>query len=156
MKAAYRRLTRAMPVALALGSLALLTHPTAAVAQSVYETVTDTRMDGILKGMGFETTLVKAGSFRFELNGYKVLMLLGNDNTDAQLYIGFGDMKVSPSKMNEWNKGKRFCRAYMDDDGNPVLESDLDFTGGVTEDAIKAWIKLYRGLLKSYIEFLNK
>ena len=47
-------------------------------------------------------------------------------------YMGFSDAKdVSLDKLNKWNKDKRFARAYKDDEGDPVLEMDvdLDFAG---------------------------
>jgi hypothetical protein len=36
-----------------------------------------------------------------------------------------------------------------------VLESDIDFTGGVTEANIKAWVKLFRSLAGEYSKFVQ-
>jgi hypothetical protein len=145
---------RFLPVLLAL-CLAIVP---AARAQEVLTEVSAKRMTKILTSMGFE---VKEGersgddpTLKFQLAGYNVLLLFANKNTDAQLYIGFGDQQVSTDKVNEWNRKHRFARAYRDDDGNPVLESDIDFTGGVTEANIKAWVTLYRNLLNQYVKFL--
>ena len=81
-------------------------------------------------------------------------MFLLNQNTDAQLYIGF-QQKISAERVNEWNQGHRFARAYRDKDGDAVLEADLDFTGGVTEANVKAWVKLYRDVLGEYVQFIR-
>jgi hypothetical protein len=37
---------------------------------------------------------------------------------------------VSMSQVNDWNKVKRFSRAYIDKDGDPALEFDVDLDDG--------------------------
>ncbi len=150
-----RRAVRALGLVAAVTVL-LGTLPRPLKAQDVMTTVSDKHMEGILSGMGLDFTKLKDHSWKFDLGGYKVILFLENDNTDAQLYIGFSDKTVTAKRMNEWNKAKRFSRAYADDDENPVLETDLDFAGGVTDDGLKAWIKLYRGLVTSYVKFINE
>ena len=139
--------------ALALVLLTAAARPVA--AQEIMSSVSAKHMESILKSMGLDYEAKNDHSWRIDLDGKKVLLLMANDNTDAQLYIGFGDTQVKASQMNEWNKEHRFGRAYADDDGNPVLESDLDFAGGVTDDIIVAWIKLYGAQVKSYVKFLS-
>ena len=36
-----------------------------------------------------------------------------------------------------------------------MLESDIDFSGGVTEANIKAWVKLFRNLMGQYGKFVR-
>jgi hypothetical protein len=69
---------------------------------------------------------------------YKALLLFYDDNPDQpgyeslQLYAAFSvDDKISLSKVNNWNLNYRFGRVYLDDELDPVLESDLDLSGGV-------------------------
>ncbi len=149
----YRRVACLMVAALGFVLLSAVVRP--ASAQEVMTSVSDKHVESILASL--DLTFSKKGehSWRVELNGKKVLLILGNDNTDAQLYIAFGDIEVSTSKMNEWNADHRFGRAYADGDRNPVLESDLDFAGGVTDGTIKAWINLFGAQIKSYLKFLN-
>ena len=124
-------------------------------AQDVMTSVTDKHMEALLGGLDLTFTKKGDHSWRIELNGKKALLIMGNDNTDAQLYIAFGDIQVSTGKMNDWNDDHRFGRAYADSDRNPVLESDLDFAGGVTDGAITAWITLFGAQINSYQKFLN-
>jgi hypothetical protein len=138
-----------------LGLALVISTARPVAAQDVMTAVSAKHIEAVLTGMGFDFTQKNDHTWKFELADKNVLLFLENDNTDAQLYIGFGDTKVSPSKMNEWNKSHRFTRAYADDDSNPVLESDLDFTGGVTDETIKAWIKLYGTQVKAYVKFLS-
>lgn len=135
--------------------------PAAAWGQDVLTEVSPKRMNKILASMGLEVQETKTTSdgktpvLKFELGGYRVVLFLAKDHTDAQLFVGFGGQEVTPEKMNEWNRSHRFTRAYRDSDGDPVLESDIDFTGGVTEANIKAWIKIFRNSTGQYARFLH-
>jgi hypothetical protein len=44
--------------------------------------------------------------------------------TTIQFSSSFGD-KVTLEQVNRWNKGKRFLKAYVDDDGELCLEWDV-------------------------------
>lgn len=43
--------------------------------------------------------------------------------------------------VNEWNRTKRFSRAYMDEDKDLVLEAELDVEYGVSPESVRSWIK---------------
>ena len=45
---------------------------------------------------------------------------------------------------NAWNKDHRFSRAYVDEEGNIWLESELDLSGGVSLVAVRAFLGLFR------------
>jgi hypothetical protein len=72
----------------------------------------------------------------------------GKNCKTVQFYVGWSTTeKRSLAKINEWNRSKRFAKAYLDDDKDPWLDMDvnLDF-GGVTEknlnDCIELWVSL--------------
>lgn len=92
-------------------------------------------------------------TYRFEVNGLK--MALFNKGETMQLYAVFNG-KVTLSRINEWNKTKRFSRAYLDRDDDPVLESDLDLEGGVTEENVDAWIRTYVLSLRLFKKHLEE
>ena len=55
---------------------------------------------------------------------------------------------VSLESINEWNRGQRFGRAYLDRENDPILEMDLDLDdGGVSEalfiDNIQFWAAVF-------------
>ena len=144
-----------------LVALALYLTPAAVQAQDVLTEVSPKRMTKILTSMGLELDESKSSGeggdrvLRFDLGGYRVVLFLAKDHSDAQLFVGFRGKEVSPEKANEWNASHRFGRAYRDKDGDAVLESDIDFTGGVTEANIKAWVKLFRNLAGAYSKFVQ-
>lgn len=139
----------------------LLATPAVAHAQEVLTEISPEAMAKLLTSMGLEVEPVKQEgdsanpALNLELGGYRVVLFLANGNTDAQLFAGFSDAKVKKDKINEWNQRHRFGRAYIDKDGDPVLESDIDFTGGVTRANIKAWVKIYRDLLVEFAKSVN-
>ena len=150
------RLPAVRPLALALALS--LAGPAAAEAQDVLSAVSPVKMSRILTDLGIEAELSgddETPRFRFEYNGYRMLLFLANENTDAQLYIGFLDGEISDKQLNEWNRDHRFARAYRDTDDDAVLEADIDFTGGVTEANIKAWIRLFGSLAQDYAKIVD-
>ncbi len=144
--------------ALALALAVTVVLPVAARAQEVYTEVSPVKMAKILTSMGIEAELSgddDTPRFRFEHAGYRMVLFLANKNTDAQLYIGFLDGEISDRQLNTWNKEHRFSRAYRDGDDDAVLESDIDFTGGVTEANIKAWIRLFQSSAVDYAKLVD-
>lgn len=105
----------------------------------------------VLKRMGFEykPTEKDPSNFVFTMDGYKIVLL--NYPQSLQLYAGFNsDGKVSLETINSWNKGKRFSRAYLDDEQDAVIESDLDLEGGVSEETIDEFIRTFRTSLRDF------
>jgi hypothetical protein len=45
---------------------------------------------------------------------------------------------VPLERINEWNRSQRFGRAYLDKDGDPVIEMDLDLDDGGLSAALFA------------------
>ena len=144
-----------------LVAVALCVLPAAAGAQDVLTEASPKKITKILTSMGLEVEEAKGTGdsqqpiLKFDLAGYQVLLILAKDHTDAQLFVGFGGRQVSTEKVNEWNTRHRFARAYRDKDGEPVLEADIDFTGGVTEANIKAWVRLFRDITGKYAKFVS-
>ncbi len=149
------------PALLAAG-LALAAAPAVARAQDevpVYKKISPRQIEKVLRDMGFEYEKLsedgdKTQRWRFMMEGYKVLLL--SDGTDMQLYAGF-EGKKSLSLINEWNRSKRWGRAYMAKDNKGyALETDLDFEGGVSLNCVKKFITLYRQLLKAFVKMMDE
>src|SRR5262249_5047045 len=142
--------------------LACLAAPAPARAQDeepVYKKITPRQIEKVLREMGYEFEKLPMGEddkvhrWRIMMEGYRVLLL--SDGTDMQLYAGF-EAKVSLSRINEWNRSKRWGRAYITKDNKgAAMETDLDFEGGVTLGCIKEFIKLYRQLLVAFTKHIN-
>lgn len=111
------------------------------------------QLESLVRGMNLSPTREKGAALRFKLGGFNVFLF--TKGVDIQLYAWFSD-KVGVAKLNDWNRTQRFCRAYVDKDGDSVLESDLDLEGGVTLENVKAFIDSYRSLLPVFARHLAK
>ena len=76
------------------------------------------------------------------------------DGLQAASGFSMGD-KPTLKTINRWNESKRYSRACLDEDLDPRLESDLDLTGGVTESAIKEFLRTYRISLKAFVKHIE-
>ncbi len=58
------------------------------------------------------------------------------DCTSLTFFAGWTGLDASMNQMNEWNKVRRFSRAYIDNDGDPVIEFDIDLDDGGMSQAL--------------------
>ncbi|WP_347241413.1 YbjN domain-containing protein [Thermus sp.] len=133
------------------------------LAQGVRTGITPKEAEALLKAASYRYERVEEGGevyFRLRLAGLRALLLLMDCEKEVcsslQLYAGFS-MKKPPSleRINAWNREKRFSRAYLDKDGDPVLEWDLDLSGGVTDGAIKAFLDLFEESLRAFASWIG-
>ena len=127
----------------AMATLALT--PTAAPAATV-EATNPPSVVSAMQAAGYQAKLVadKSGDPLIEsgVAGKKFLVFFYNctKNTDCrtiQFYTGFKPEKpVGLDRINEWNKRQRFGRAYIDGEGDPVIEMDVDLDDGGLSPAL--------------------
>ena len=72
--------------------------------------------------------------------------------------MGFSDAKdVSLEKLNQWNKDKRFARAYKDDEGDPVLEMDVDLDfAGIPRENVGETFNTWATLMDSFATMCSR
>lgn len=79
-----------------------------------------------------------------------------NENCeDINFYAGFLDLKVDAKKINEWNRDKRFGKAYLDKDGDAVVEWDVNLEHGVSSDNMDANIGVWQLIMGQYSEYIG-
>ncbi len=70
----------------------------------------------------------------------------------VQLYTGLAvNPKPSLATINAWNAKARFAHAYLDAEGDPVLQMDLDLDGGVTDASLDAAFKRWGRALEGFL-----
>lgn len=72
-----------------------------------------------------------------------------------QMRSAFNHKGVKLEKINEWNLKKRFARANLDSEGDPVVRMDFDFDGGVTRDSLDNALNIWTRQLKGYTEHIG-
>ena len=132
-------------------------------APKVVTSLTLEEMEAILKEAGYRYERVKKDAelfFLLRLGGLKAGLFLMDCKEgrcgSLQLYAGF-NMEKPPTLewINAWNREKRFSRAYLDKDGYPVLESELDLEGGVTQRAIISFLETFEISLSRFATWIG-
>jgi hypothetical protein len=146
---------RAALVAITAGALVAapgFTPPMA--AQEVVSEVSTEQLRKMLESMGYEVEQPKEDMLQFAIEGHTALIV--NKKTNIQFYSYFKKQKkMDLKKVNEWNATMRFSRAYLDKDGDAVIEWDDDLEGGTTAGALKESIQTYRHGVMTFVRFLN-
>lgn len=135
------------------------------------QTVSATRPDSIaavLKTRGLPTELRQPEDgnpfIKSAFDDMPFLIALMNCNDDkqdcktVQFYFGFNDRKgFSLEKLNEWNRTKRFARAYRDDENDPVLVMDVDTDkGGVPQAVFNENLDVWLNQMQLYRRYVNE
>ncbi len=55
-------------------------------------------------------------------------------------------------EINAWNRDKRFGKAYLDDDGDPALEMNVNLRYGVSRKNFDDTVDFWRIVLKTFKE----
>ncbi|MEM8876288.1 MAG: YbjN domain-containing protein, partial [Pseudomonadota bacterium] len=80
-----------------------------------------------------------------------------NENCKSiQFYAGWTDIDMSLRDMNEWNKTKRWFQAYQDDEGDSVIEMDVNMFGGVSFSNADDTFDWWRIGLKEFLEYAKE
>lgn len=148
---------------LALGAAALFTASSAR-AELINATNPET-IKAVVESQGWPATMVaKPGDDPYiesNRNGLKFLVLFmnceeGQRCKTLQYYMGFSDAKdVTLERLNQWNKEKRFARAYKDDAGDPVLEMDVDLDfAGIPRENVGETFNTWASLMDSFREYV--
>ncbi len=121
-------------------------------APEILETIGAARLQQLLHELGYANTEIdEDGDIKVRMQSLYVLALLnGTESPTIQMYFAIRAPDTALEKVNAWNRGYRFSRAYLDRDGDPVLQSDLDLEGGVTEERIKDFLRTFDALLGAF------
>ena len=99
-----------------------------------------------LKSEGYAAELIPGedggdDSVLWKMNGFKSHIIPYDDGHSIQFYVCFSGTSATLEKVNEWNRSKRFSRSYLDSEGDPCLELDLDLAGGIARDRLIDYFK---------------
>lgn len=106
--------------------------------------VSTEHMERLLSRQGYAYSVDEDGDLVWMHDGYKSIVLISREKNNLMFKAVFTDGAGSLETVNNWNKNVRFSRSYMSDEGETVLELDLDLDGGVTEQHVIEWLKVCR------------
>ena len=117
-------------------------------AKQMRERITAEQLTGLLKDKGMDGTVNERGNVVVQANGSKIVFFISNQTLQA--YFGLRGTSANVQTINEWNKTKRFGRAYIDAEGDPCVELDYDLEGGVSDDSLKVWFDTVTAIVRSF------
>jgi hypothetical protein len=129
----------------------LLSAPApATAAPEVLEAITAPALQKLMQAEGYAVSLDKDGDVVWKLDGYSALMLVDKDGDAMTFRVSFKNEGTTLAKVNQWNQSRRFSQSYLDQDGDPCLQSDLELSGGVTRARILDYLKTCQALMRGW------
>ncbi len=143
-----------------------LIAPSAALAAKNVTADID-QIAGVLRDAGYQAEIHEAGgerAIRSSAGGYRfVVLVFGCDDNQqncksTQFYAGFTpDKAPTLQAMNDYAATHRFGRIYIDDDGDPVIEMDVDLeAGGMSEALFKDNIAYWSSVMGGFAQWVNE
>ena len=71
---------------------------------------------------------------------------------DIQCHYGVAGTNANQRKINQWNESKKFFKAYLDKDGDPIFDHTLVVKNGVTRRTVKEHVALMQPGIKAFYE----
>jgi hypothetical protein len=147
-------------------ALSVLALASSAEAQSIVSAEDPAELVSIIQNLGFQAKLekddvgdpvirsssdgVEFGIYFYDCKGNKRCKSLhfsvGYDLADG----------ASLDAVQQWNADKRFASAYLDDEGDPFLQMDINTDGGITQQNFEKSFDLWqvlKGEFEQYIDF---
>lgn len=101
----------------------------------------------VMSGAGYAAQLDTSGSgdpiIRSNVSGYNFIVYFYDCTNNAacktiQFSAAFDPGERAPSfeKINNWNKSRRFGRAFVDSQGDPTVQMDIDLEDGGMSSAL--------------------
>ncbi|MGG7567935.1 YbjN domain-containing protein [Rhodovulum sp. DZ06] len=153
------RLSFAAPAAVAL----LLSAP--AAAEDLFTPQNSMNILRFLKDDGYKATMDVDASGRPKISSsaegvnFTVFFYDCTDKTDCrsiQFHAGFNKRDpMTTAEMNAWNRSKRYARAYVTDDGDPIIKMDINMDYGVSRRNFGDTFHIWRLLLADFKKHID-
>ena len=165
----------ALAATAALGASVLATAPALAQNNRAAPARVETFHDGGMSGPEVVAWLQKAG-YKAELSkddGGDPLIDSAAEGTKFKIYFydcdkaqarckalqfsaGF-DLKtgLKAEKMNEWNKGHRYLKAYIDEEGDPYIQYDVNVNAGRTLAGLDDDFGVWTSMISEFTTFID-
>lgn len=119
----------------------------------IVESISSAEMKSIIEQEGFPgVTIDGDDDLVVKFQGYDVLVFVrGNDYSSIRYRFAISGSDATLRDVNAWNRSKLFTKASLDDDGDPVLEMEIDLEGGVRIERIRDSIRSWNESLATFI-----
>jgi hypothetical protein len=95
----------------------------------------------IMRDMGLDARPRRSGGVvEWRMDGDTAYVIFFNRGEDLQFYTAVSGSSATLEDVNEWNRKLSFSKSYIDRDSDPTLELDFDLKGGVSGEAVRAFL----------------
>ncbi|HKJ62926.1 MAG TPA: YbjN domain-containing protein [Hyphomicrobiales bacterium] len=131
--------------------LAIAPISTASAADVTTEDITQALSDRFsVRDYDANTLIVNAA-------GYSVIIGVRNGDISYLTYIpGIDGDQISLEVLNDFNNNVKFARAYVDDDGDVVIQMDRNSDGGISIDNVKSDFDVFLMVVWTFLNELEK
>ena len=127
---------------------------TLAAEPTLKKAYSDNELIAILEGDGYRSVeLMEERVISINLDGMTFVLYVYDDD-DLQLYFGVTGYDIDTDAINDWNRTRRLSRAYLDDENDPILETDLLANAGYNEEQFLEWFKVSTWSAVEFRQFL--
>jgi hypothetical protein len=103
---------------------------------------------------GLKWSKLNAETYAIELGAGDIKFAVINKGTLLAAHFGLKAPGTGLDKINKWNATQYFSRAYLDDEGDPALETELDLEKGVTPASVGQFILRFRASIVEFVKAL--
>lgn len=134
-----------------------------AASAEVIEAKNPNEILNVAKGFG-SGTLTKDSEGDPKISGridgiaYAILFYGCKNHTkcqEIQFRAGWSGKAQSLEKINEWNRTKRFGKAYLDSDNDPNIEMSVNMTSGVTRANLEDTFSTWSSAMSSFRDYIS-
>lgn len=129
--------------------------------KGIFTTISGEEMAQIVREEGYAPELGADSRgdplIRFRVEGYNCLLVFYGVQDGRAMSLQFRAAfreQVDIGKVNEWNRRKRFLKAYLDEDGDINMDMDVDLEGGVTRAYLVERLRTWRAAFLSCVRFM--
>lgn len=150
---------KAIPIMLLAAGLSV----TGVQAESLVDATDPEKLAQLVRGFG-SATLEKDDygdpliTGRINGSKYGIYFYGCDDNRDCkdvQFAAAWAGYDVSMAQINEWNRTKRYGKAYLDSDGDPNVELIVNLKYGVSRDNFDDTIDWWMLTMKEFEQFID-
>ncbi len=141
---------------------AMLTAP-AAVAEETIDATGPARILAVVQGYG-EAALTTDNlgdpliEGRIDEKDYRLFFYDCSEGRDCKTLTfeaGWEGDDLTDEMMADWNREKRFGKAYLDEDGRATVEMNVNLHGGVTRANLDDTIDWWRLVLSEFADYFD-
>lgn len=93
------------------------------------------------------------GDVIVRMSGYRVLLLLGSyQGKSLMARFALAGTAADCAWANDWNREMRLARVYLDREGDPILEAEISFEGGILRANLEHFLTSYGRILELFLQ----